>query len=149
VIFTHAGDDCTDIFTAFHPASALKQLEQFEIGDLDESVIPSSLYANKLKPEKQKEFEQGYRNLRAKIVTMGLFNASPLYYVYKVLSNLAILATAVCCAVLSESFTVHMIGAVILGLFWQQSGWLAHDFLHHQVHSLFSPKNLEKFINQI
>ena len=23
--------------------------------------------------------------------------------------------------------------AFLLGLFWQQTGWLAHDFLHHQV----------------
>jgi len=133
VIFTHAGDDCTDIFTAFHPASALKELEKFEIGNLDESVIPSALYANKLKPEKQKEFEKGYRELRAKIVSMGLFNASPLYYTYKVLSNLVILSGAIACAVLSDSFAVNMAGAVILGLFWQQCGWLAHDFLHHQV----------------
>jgi len=26
-----------------------------------------------------------------------------------------------------------MVGAVLLALFWQQCGWLAHDFLHHQV----------------
>jgi hypothetical protein len=26
-----------------------------------------------------------------------------------------------------------MAAAFGLGLFWQQSGWLAHDFLHHQV----------------
>ena len=24
-------------------------------------------------------------------------------------------------------------GSALLALFWQQSGWLAHDFLHHQV----------------
>merc|ERR1740123_1830158 len=33
----------------------------------------------------------------------------------------------------SDSFTVHMLSAILLGFFWQQSGWLAHDFLHHQV----------------
>lgn len=133
VIFTHAGDDCTDIFAAFHPASALRDLKNFEIGTLDESVIPSALSANKLKPEKQKEFEKGYRELRAKLLAMGLFNASPLFYVYKVTSNLLLLAAAAYCAIMSESFAVHMLGAVILGLFWQQCGWLAHDFLHHQV----------------
>ena len=58
----------TDIFAAFHPASALKDLQKFEIGALDETVIPSALYANKLKPEKQKAFEKGYRELRAKIL---------------------------------------------------------------------------------
>lgn len=133
VIFTHAGDDCTDIFTAFHPSSALKELDKFEIGNLDESIIPSALYANKLKPEKQKEFEKGYRELRAKIIAMGLFNSSYIYYVYKVLTNISLLATAIACAVVSDNFVVNMVGGLILGLFWQQSGWLAHDFLHHQV----------------
>jgi len=67
------------------------------------------------------------------MVAMGLFNASPLYYTYKVVSNLGLLAIAIACAVLSDSFAVNIIGALVLGLFWQQCGWLAHDFLHHQV----------------
>lgn len=29
--------------------------------------------------------------------------------------------------------TGAVIGGVLLALFWQQSEWLAHDFLHHQV----------------
>jgi len=133
VIFTHAGDDMTDIFAAFHPPSALTELQKYEIGDLDESVIPGGLYANKRVPKEQKEFEAAYRDLRAKLISMGMFKASFLYYVYKVMSNLALLATSVYCATMSKSFGVNMIGAVLLGLFWQQCGWLAHDFLHHQV----------------
>lgn len=121
------------MFAAFHPATALKDLEKFEIGDLDESVIPTGLYANKLVPAAQKEFEKGYRELRAKMITMGLFNASPIYYVYKVLSNLLLLAAAAACAAYSDLLVVNLCGALLLGLFWQQSGWLAHDFLHHQV----------------
>eukprot|EP01035_Chromulina_nebulosa_P016834 gene16834-22319_t len=133
VIFTHAGDDCTDIFAAFHPTTALKDLEKFNIGVLDESIIPPAFLANKLKPDEQKEFERSYRELRAKLLVMGYFNASPSYYVYKVTSNFCILGLSIACAVLSKSFLVNMLGAVMLGLFWQQSGWLAHDFLHHQV----------------
>lgn len=125
MIFTHAGDDCTDIFTAFHPATALKDLQSFEIGTLDETI--------EVKTQKQKDFEKSYRELRAKILSMGLFNASYTYYVYKVLSNLSLLAVSIICATQFKSFWVHMLGAVILGLFWQQCGWLAHDFLHHQV----------------
>lgn len=132
VIFTHAGDDCTDIFAAFHPASALKDLETFKIGELDESIIPSALYANKLKPDAQKLFEKGYRKLRAELIAAGLFNSNPLYYVYKVMSNVALLALAIALA-RTNSFAVNMVGAVVMGLFWQQCGWLAHDFLHHQV----------------
>mmetsp|Transcript_7129 Transcript_7129/g.15596 ORF Transcript_7129/g.15596 Transcript_7129/m.15596 type:complete len:464 (-) Transcript_7129:101-1492(-) len=133
VIFTHAGDDCTDIFAAFHPISAVKDMERFEIGEVDETIIPTALFANKLKPEKQKEFEKAYRTLRAKLFAAGLFNASPAYYVYKVSSNLLLLAASIFCAVVSDSIFVNLIGAILLGLFWQQSGWLAHDFLHHQV----------------
>lgn len=133
VIFSHAGDDCTDIFTAFHPGSALKDMARFEIGELDESIIPSDKSANKLKPEKQKAFEKAYRELRAKMVTMGLFNASYSYYVFKVLSNVCIALASIACAIYSDSFLVNMLGAVLMGLFWQQCGWLAHDFLHHQV----------------
>lgn len=133
VIFTHAGDDCTDIFAAFHPPSALRDLQKFEIGDLDETVIPSALQANKLKPEKQKAFEKGYRELRAKILAAGLFNANPLFYVYKVTSNFLLLAASIACATMTTNFAVNMVGAILLALFWQQCGWLAHDFLHHQV----------------
>lgn len=28
-----------------------------------------------------------------------------------------------------------VLSGMFIGLFWQQSGWLAHDFLHHQVDS--------------
>lgn len=133
VIFTHAGDDCTDVFAAFHPASALKDLQKYEIGVLDETVIPTGLYANKLKPDEQKEFEKAYRDLRNKLITLGMFNSSPVYYTYKVLSNFAILALSIFLAIHYDSLTINIIGAILLGLFWQQSGWLAHDFLHHQV----------------
>lgn len=133
VIFTHAGDDMTDIFAAFHPPGALRELQKFEIGVLDESVVPDALCKNKLPSDKQKAFERGYRELRAKLISMKMFEASSLYYVYKVLSNCAMLAVSIACAVGSKSFAVNMLGAVILGLFWQQCGWLAHDFLHHQV----------------
>lgn len=123
----------TDVFAAFHPPGALRELEKYLIGDLDESVIPTGLYANKFVPEKQKQFEKGYRELRAKLISMRMFEASTLYYVYKVVSNLVLLAISISCATMSKSFAVNMLGAVILGLFWQQCGWLAHDFLHHQV----------------
>lgn len=131
VIFTHAGDDCTDIFTAFHPGTVMEELKRFEIGELDESAAANNI--NKLKPEKQKEFEKAYRELRRKLVTQGLFNASLTYYAFKVFSNIAILAVSVYIATHYDSLFLRMIAACILGLFWQQCGWLAHDFLHHQV----------------
>lgn len=133
VIFTHAGDDMTDVYNAFHPPSASDVLAKFEIGDLDESVVPTGLYANKKVPEEQKRFEKAYRDLRIQLIKMGMFEASPLYYTWKVTSNLLILGASVYCAITTDSWAWNMTGAVLLALFWQQCGWLAHDFLHHQV----------------
>lgn len=123
----------TDVYNAFHPPSANDVLAKFEIGELDESVIPTGLYANKLVPQKQKDFEKAYRDLRLQLIRMGMFNASPLYYTWKVVSNLLILSASIYCAVSTDSWAWNMAGAVLLALFWQQCGWLAHDFLHHQV----------------
>lgn len=134
VIFTHAGDDFTDIFTAFHPASAQKDLQRFYIGELDDSVVLKGQNANKLDPKRQKEFERGYRELRAKMITAGLFNSNKLYYVFKVLTNICIAALSVYFATqFNNSWAMTILGACTMGLFWQQCGWLAHDFLHHQV----------------
>mmetsp|Transcript_10084 Transcript_10084/g.14233 ORF Transcript_10084/g.14233 Transcript_10084/m.14233 type:complete len:371 (+) Transcript_10084:90-1202(+) len=126
VIFTHAGDDFTDIFAAFHPSDALRHLENFYIGELAESSID-------LKPEKQKNFEKAYRELRSKLIVSGMFKSNKMYYAYKCLSNLMIWAFGCLCVLKSDSFSVHMFGAFLLALFWQQCGWLSHDFLHHQV----------------
>jgi len=126
VIFTHAGDDMTDIFAAFHAQGSHAHMEQFYIGDL----IPESVTH---KDQKQLEFEKGYRNLRAKLITMGMFKSSKLYYAYKMGTNLAMWAASVAMVYYSHSFFVHMASAILLGLMWQQCGWLCHDFLHHQV----------------
>jgi acyl-lipid Delta6-acetylenase / acyl-lipid (9-3)-desaturase len=123
----------TDVYNAFHPPSANDVLKKFEIGSLDESVIPTGLFANKRVPEEQKRFEKAYRDLRIQLIKMGMFEASGLYYVWKVASNLLILAASVYCAITTDSWAWNMAGAVLLALFWQQCGWLAHDFLHHQV----------------
>jgi predicted heme/steroid binding protein len=126
VIFTHAGDDMTDIFAAFHAPGSQNVMARFYKGDLDAST-------NTTKTERQIGFERGYRDLRGKLVVMGMFKSNPWFYAYKCVSNQALWATA--CAILwcSENTAAHFAAAVLMGLFFQQCGWLAHDFLHHQV----------------
>ncbi|GKY95815.1 hypothetical protein MPSEU_000542200 [Mayamaea pseudoterrestris] len=125
VIFTHAGDDITDIFAAFHAAGSQNMIKSFFIGDLDMATLP--------KDQKQLAFEKGYRDLRSQLVVMGIFKSSGWFYVYKCISTQALWVAAVAMVYLSESTLVHFAAAVMLGLFFQQCGWLAHDFLHHQV----------------
>lgn len=131
-IFTHAGEDFTDIFAAFHPPSARNLLEKYQIGVLDESVLPPGFLANKLEPAKQKVFEAAYRQLRNRLIREGYFEASKLYYAFKFFSTVALLVASVYFAWWNNAVGTA-IGALFLALFWQQCGWLAHDFLHHQV----------------
>lgn len=126
VIFTHAGDDMTDIFAAFHAQGSMSMLKRFYIGDL----IPESVTH---KDAKQLAFEKGYRDLRSKLIMMGMFKSSKLYYLYKCTFNMCMWGLAVAMVAFSDSMFVHVSSALLLGLFWQQCGWLAHDFLHHQV----------------
>ena len=137
VIFTHAGSDFTDIFAAFHPVSAHQAMKDFYIGELvvedEEEDKESDDGEEEEEVESHEEFMSAYRALRSRLIAKGFFKASPLYYTMKVLSNFMILGASIACCLYSSLFVVHMIGAVLLGLFWQQSGWLTHDFVHHQV----------------
>jgi len=126
VIFTHAGDDMTDIFAAFHAKGSMKAMKPFLIGDL----IPESVTH---KDQKQLDFEKGYRELRMQLIKMGMFESSKLFYLYKVCFNVGMWAISVAMVAKSDSVFMHIGSALLLGLFWQQCGWLAHDFLHHQV----------------
>lgn len=128
VIFTHAGDDMTDIFAAFHAQGSHKMMQKFYIGDL---IVES----NTTKTQHQIAFEKGYRDLRSQLIMMKMFKTNPLFYVYKCLSNMAIWATSCAMMYYSDSTVVHIASALLMGLFFQQCGWLAHDFLHHQVFS--------------
>lgn len=125
VIFTHAGDDMTDIFAAFHAQGSQAMMKKFYIGDL----IPETTG----KTQRQVDFERAYRDLRAKLVMMGMFNSNKWFYVYKCSFNMSMWATACAMVYFSDNVLVHIASSLLLGLFFQQCGWLAHDFLHHQV----------------
>jgi len=125
VIFTHAGDDMTDIFAMFHAAGSHNMIKKFYIGDLD---VPT-----RGEDDQQIAFKEGYRNLLKQLIEMGMFKSNKWFYVYKVASQLVLWSIAMAMVYYSDSVLVHAASAVLLGLFFQQCGWLAHDFLHHQV----------------
>jgi len=149
VIYSHAGSDATDIFAAFHPPSAHRVLESMCIGTLDDAsiaikeqtgahraaVVGSEATKDKgMHKTSMAEVERDFRALRAAAKRMGLFEASSLYYVWKVASTLGLLACGVALmALMPGTWIGTVLGASFVALFWQQSGWLSHDFIHHQV----------------
>lgn len=59
------------------------------------------------------------------------------YYMNVAIQRMLLGSLSIACVLLSERLEVNLLGAVIMAIFWQQCGWLAHDFLHHQVGSLW------------
>jgi acyl-lipid Delta6-acetylenase / acyl-lipid (9-3)-desaturase len=75
-----------------------------------------------------------FRTMRTQMVRAGLFRSSKSFYAWKLVSLLAMYSTAA--AVLmngQDTWSACLVASFLVALCWQQSGWLAHDFLHHQV----------------
>lgn len=128
IIFTAAGNDATDVFAAFHNStSAAKLLAPLCIGQVDQPASPLLQHIDV-------DYVRDIQQLRNQVHSMRLFDSSKLFYAFKIASNVAICLTSVLLALYAPSSPLALIIAgVIMALFWQQCGWLAHDFLHHQV----------------
>ena len=75
-----------------------------------------------------------FRSLRASMVRQGLFLSSKSFYAWKTLSLLGMYFTvATILAHARDTWAGCLAAAFTLALCWQQTGWLSHDFLHHQV----------------
>jgi fatty acid desaturase len=119
IILSYAGLDATDVFEAFHDESTEKWLKPFYIGDVIDLQISDSL--------------REYRELRKKLKQNKVFESNKIFYFYKLMTNLSLLALSVYFVWNFKNFWFHLLGAISLAFFWQQCGWLAHDFCHHQV----------------
>jgi len=119
VMLSYAGMDATDVFNVFHEDASRKMLSVFFVGDVVDVKVSKSL--------------QDYRDLGKKLREDQFFQSNKLFYLYKIATNLGL---ATISALLVFNFPdkwIHFVAAILLALFWQQCGWLSHDFLHHQV----------------
>mmetsp|Transcript_43983 Transcript_43983/g.71559 ORF Transcript_43983/g.71559 Transcript_43983/m.71559 type:complete len:449 (+) Transcript_43983:188-1534(+) len=124
VLLTAAGGDATEVFSAFHSTHAFGMLKEYMIGSVTDLQPP--------------EVIREFRALRASLQKQRMFESSKLYYAYKILSNLSIVGMGIYLIWSSSFLPIQLLGAFLIAVFFQQSGWLAHDFLHHQVfHSRF------------
>ncbi|ORX46270.1 delta-6-desaturase [Hesseltinella vesiculosa] len=134
VISTQIGKDASDVFHAMHPESAYEMLANCYVGDLgpEDAAVPEL----DEKAENSKRFGAEVRALRQQLEEQGAFQGSHLFYAYKVLSTLAIGATGLAMLYFGgQSTWVVLAAALVTGVFWQQCGWLAHDFGHHQAYN--------------
>lgn len=135
VILTHLGKDATDAFNNFHQSSTHDLLANYYVGD---ATLEGSTSG----------FTKELRELRELFVKLKYFESSKAYYLFKTFSNICIWASSVFLLyAFGDSFFGVLTAAAILALFWQQCGWLSHDFLHHQVFDNRNYNNLAGYFH--
>uniref|UniRef100_A0A915Q890 Fatty acid desaturase domain-containing protein n=1 Tax=Setaria digitata TaxID=48799 RepID=A0A915Q890_9BILA len=142
VITHYRNADATQIFHAFHEGSktAYKQLELIKKRNCtDEKDRPNTTSDDSCADEinvssynlpkiKEKQIVENFVALREEIISEGLFEADPNYYIYKCTEAFALLLLAF----VLQYFAWYLTSAIVLALCWQQFGWLTHDFCHQQ-----------------
>jgi len=84
---------------------------------------------------------QNFYLLRKEIEnTQSLFKTSAFYYTYKTLTTFSIFLLSVYILIYTQQY---VLSAFVLGLFYQQAGWLSHEYCHHQV---FSNRNYNNIL---
>jgi len=83
---------------------------------------------------------EDFRAVKAEMVRRAPLQELPLFYAYKFTTTMMLLAAGLATASYGQhSALLVVLGATLTGLFWQQTGWLAHDFCHNQVRQETAP----------
>ncbi|XP_014662646.1 PREDICTED: sphingolipid 10-desaturase-like isoform X2 [Priapulus caudatus] len=122
VIEKFIGKDATAVFHAYgHRDFVLKHRK------------PVGKYVRRYNPI-DVAFEKLERDLRAK----GFFETDWTWYVGKVAVVVALFVIAVTLVTCFDAWYCHYLGAVALAFFWQQNGFIMHEFMHSQLFKDFS-----------
>lgn len=65
---------------------------------------------------------------KLQIRKLGLFEANNTFYFRKICEAIGLLSLAIFLQLQQR----YVLSALILGLAWQQLGWLVHEYAHHQ-----------------
>jgi len=123
ILVKYNGLDATDVFAAFHSKETYAKLSNFKAVPTTEPLVDP---------------EQKYQQLRKLMEERRLFDRNPYFYVYKTSTTIGLLVLAI--YLLVNGYWLP--SACFLGLFWQQAGWLAHDYCHHDVFENRKANNL-------
>jgi fatty acid desaturase len=73
-----------------------------------------------------------YAKLKQIVKQQGLLNAQPMYYAYKIILTMGLLAGSITFLVVVNNFWLQLLNAIYLGFVFTQIGFLVHDTGHRQ-----------------
>lgn len=121
IILRFLGRDATDVFMAFHTAVARKTLARYRLGEAPAARGESA------------DIERDFRALREEIAAEGLFESRKGFYAMKTAWVLGLILASAALRLYDTGWWATALSALLMGLGWQQGGWLSHEFLHHAV----------------
>ncbi|KAI6215953.1 hypothetical protein M3Y94_00445600 [Aphelenchoides besseyi] len=92
--------------------------------------------------EKAKQVADDFDKLRIRVRTIGLLNGSHTFFARKFMESLLLIGIAL----LLQYHTYYIASALVMGLAWQQLGWMIHEYCHHQH---FKNHNFNDFMSLI
>lgn len=118
IILSHLNTDASDVFHAFHSPEAFEVLSRFHVSVVNEKTTPIA---------------QRFQQLRNEFIKLKLFEADFVFFLIHLFINFCLLIFSLVVGLMFKNIHGVLSSACIMALFWQQCGWLAHDFLHHSV----------------
>lgn len=129
IIYNYAGTDVTDQFAAFHIPRVELRLPRLKVGVVDETGDDGQVY-------KPTAATLEYRALRDRLRKEGYFDSDLSYSAMKAVVFCSLLLSSVLVVLFTPAKYFYLriiVGAVLLGIGWQQVAFLAHDAAHYAV----------------
>mmetsp|Transcript_27913 Transcript_27913/g.46280 ORF Transcript_27913/g.46280 Transcript_27913/m.46280 type:complete len:531 (+) Transcript_27913:93-1685(+) len=129
VLSQMAGKDCTDAFASVHQARIYKtMLPTYLIGTVSDMPIDPLL--------------NDFRQLRQDLLQDGQFETNFVYYAKLGVFLMSLFVTSLYLSLFLTTTISHLLGAFVMGVFWQQFGGLSHDLGHSAVFHHFQLDHL-------
>lgn len=121
------------MFANYHPARVYKlMLPHYFLG-------PVADYT-------ESPFVKGHRALRQTLLSEGLFETKPSYYLGLYLWLAGLLGASCYCTLAQSGLGWHLSGAALMALFWQQMAFVGHDMGHNAVSHKWSNDNFHGLV---
>lgn len=143
-ITTYRNRDATQVFHSFHVGSkrAYTLLREQPNVEPPESIIQSAtnddgqlaidddinVDGRHFDKETIRNMNADFNRLRSSVRRDGLLDAPHSFYIRKVFECLAMIGIAI----VLQTYHWFIVSALVLGLAWQQLGWMIHEYTHHQ-----------------
>jgi len=136
------GKDATEEMLMLHPHWITKYLKPFYVGDLEveekqeetEFMIQSYGKFIKLTSNNCQDLLSDYHNLHQKFQTLGFYETNYWNYFRETCRCLTILTLSLITFYYGrDNLTIMIISSILLGIFWQQIAFIAHDAGHNSI----------------